>query len=246
MTAIYKDKTVGVIGGMGPYATLAFYKCILDNTPAIKDWDHIRILIDSNSKIPSRTRAFLYGEEDPVPMMIASAESLTAAGADFIVVPCNSAHYFLSRVREKVSIPFIDMVDKTCESVLSIGSKKVGLLAGEVTVKGRLYEQRLEQHGVSVLHVTDEEQVLVREIIEDGKQNNVTERTRGIVQGLLEKLEKRGAETVILGCTELPLVMGGVSTRCSIVDSLEVLAKAVIREAKHAVGKSSGEAVLEK
>ncbi len=235
MTKHAEEMTVGVIGGMGPYATLAFFKSVLDNTPAHKDWDHLRIIIDNNPKIPSRTRAFLFGEDDPVPMMIESAKTLGVAGADFVVLPCNSAHYFLPRVRGSVDVPFIDMVDETCKAVIAVGAIKVGLLAGEVTVRGRLYERRLEGHSIDVLQVSEEQQVLVRSIIEDGKKNAVCDLTRGNMQSLISELEERGADAIVLGCTELPMAMEGIVTRCVIIDSLDVLAKAVVQEAKYRV-----------
>lgn len=227
-----EDMTVGIIGGMGPYATLAFFQCILDNTPTQKDWDHLHIIIDNNPKIPSRTRAFLFDETDPVPMMIESANRLKEAGADFVVLPCNSAHYFLPRVCEQTDVPFINMVDETSQTILSQNAKTVGLLGGEVTVQGKLYEQRLEEHGVAVLQVTDEEQKMVRNVIEYVKQNCVSDATRGNVQILISSLEERGADTVILGCTELPSAMDGVSAKCTLVDSMDILAKAVVKKAK--------------
>ena len=92
------EKVVGILGGMGPFATVDFYKQILLATHAKKDWEHLRILIDSNVKIPSRTRAILYGEESPAPAMVKSINNLTRIGADFVVVPCNSAHYFYKEV----------------------------------------------------------------------------------------------------------------------------------------------------
>jgi len=242
-----EDLTVGIIGGMGPYATLAFFQCILDNTPTQKDWDHLHIIIDNNPKIPSRTRAFLFDEADPVPMMIESANRLRKAGADFVVLPCNSAHYFLPRVREQTDVPFIDMMDETSQAILEKNSKAVGLLGGEVTVKGKLYEQRLEKHGIAVLQVTDEEQKMVRNVIEDVKQNCVSDATRENVQTLICRLEELGADTVILGCTELPAAMDGVVSKSRIVDSMEVLAKAVVQKAKLAAATvlpDSGENAL--
>jgi aspartate racemase len=209
-----RNLTVGVLGGMGPYATLAFFKCILDNTPAQKDWDHLRVVIDNNPRIPSRTRAFLYGEADPVPMMVKSTNALRDAGADFVVLPCNSAHYFLPRLLKEVDIPFIDMIEQTCSNIVALHVKKVGLLAGEVTVKARLYEQRLEEHGINVLQVPDEEQPLVRSVIEDVKQNVITNVTHMNIQSLVSGLERRGAEAVILGCTELPMAIESVTTDC--------------------------------
>lgn len=232
MTRFNRELTVGVIGGMGPYATLAFFQCLLDHTPARKDWDHLHIVIDNNPKIPSRTRAFLFDEEDPVPMMVESANRLRDSGADFVVVPCNSAHYYLARVRERTSIPFIDMIDETCQAILAKGAKAVGLLAAEVTVGGGLYEQRLNPRGVEVHQVTEQQQELVRAVIEDVKQNRVGEETRSTMQILIDSLEARGVDTIVLGCTELPLAMAGVVTRSAIVDSTAVLAEAVVRVAK--------------
>jgi aspartate racemase len=232
MNSMKTELTVGVIGGMGPYATLAFFQSVLDHTPAQKDWEHLHIVIDNNPKIPSRTRAFLYGEADPVPMMVESADRLRAAGADFVVLPCNSAHFFLKRVRQLTTAPFIDMIEATSQAVLAAGCKVVGVLGGEVTVKGELYEAQLIPMGVDVLQVSDQEQELVRNVIEDAKQNIISGRTHAMLQGLIGLLKERGADGVILGCTEFPLVMPGVTSDCTIIDSMDVLASEVVRRAK--------------
>lgn len=229
------DLTIGVIGGMGPYATLALFKAILDSTPARKDWDHPRVLIDNNTKIPSRTRAFLFGESDPVPHLIRSADGLRSIGADFVIMPCNSAHYFLPRVREQTDVKFIDMIEETSHLVKAAGCRCVGVLGGEVTVQGKIYERWLNPAGVEVLHVNEADQKLVRSVIEDGKLNAVTRETCQRVQKLMEGLALRGAQAVILGCTELPLAMEGVNTELTIIDSLDALANAAVRRAKHAV-----------
>ena len=225
------EQTVGVIGGMGPYATLAFLQCMLDRTTAQKDWDHIRTITDNNPKIPSRTRAFLYGEADPSPMMAESAQALRVAGADFVVVPCNSAHYFLPAVRNLTDVPFIDMIDETSQAIADSGAKIAGLLGGEVTVQGGLYEQRLNPRGIEVLQVSAEDQAMVRSVIEDAKQNRISESTYRAMELLIAGLARRGAERVILGCTEFPLVMPGVQAACGVVDSMSVLAEAAIRRA---------------
>ena len=229
---IDEDLTIGVVGGMGPYATLALFKALLDNTPASKDWDHPRVLIDSNSKIPSRTRAFLYGEADPVLHIVRCAEGLRVAGADFVIMPCNSAHYFLPQVRARSDVPFVDMIEVTSRLVMAAGCARIGVLGGEVTVLGRVYEQWLEPAGLDVLHVTDDEQRTVRAVIEEVKLNKVNQQTCSRVQDLINGLEARGAEVVILACTELPLAMQGVTSHARIIDSLDALAKAAVRRAK--------------
>lgn len=236
------DLTIGVVGGMGPYATLALFKAILDNTPAQKDWDHPRVLIDNNPKIPSRTRAFLFGEADPVPHVVASAEGLRTAGADFVIMPCNSAHYFLPRVREATDVPFVDMIEATGRMVVAVGARRVGVLGGEVTAQGGVYERYLASAGVEVLHVTADEQKSVRAVIEDAKLNRVSPATCARVQDLIDRLERRGAQAVILGCTELPLAMAGVTARTPIIDSLDALARAAVARAKH-TGHAPAEAV---
>lgn len=229
---ISSDLTIGVIGGMGPYATAAFFNSLVLNVSAEKDWDHPRIVIDNNPKIPSRTRAFLYGEQDPVPAMIASARVLEGAGADFLVMPCNSAHYFLPRVMSEVRTPFINMISVTCAEILNNKISRVGVLAGEVTVLGKLYEQALCSHGIQVLQVDEVAQRDVRSIIEDGKRNSITKKTHQTLQRLIDSLVNRGADCIVLGCTELPLVVGGVKANCPLIDSMGILAQVAIATAK--------------
>ncbi len=226
------DLKVGVLGGMGPYATCAFMKCILDNTPASCDSDHLHLIIDNNPHIPSRTRAFLESGPDPVPMMIASAQSLITAGADILVMPCNSAHFFLPAVCAVHPFPFINMIEETCKLIINQGAKTVGVLAGEVTVKAGLYEQVLGKKNIRVLQVSDEEQKLVRAIIEDVKKNIVSNVTLRCLDTVTRSLENRGADTIVLGCTELPLVAQHMSTECSLVDSMLCLAQTLIKRAK--------------
>lgn len=226
------SKTIGVLGGMGPYATLDFLRLLLDLTPAIKESEHYRVIVDSNPRIPSRTRAYLFGEADPVPEMREGVKSLIRAGADFIVVPCNSAHYFMPRVLEDINFPFIDMVESTSKVILEQGWKKVGVLAGEVTVGAGLYEKYLGAHGVKVIHVDDEEQKLVRDVIEDVKGGSITSCTDSTLMMLYETLIKNGAQSIILGCTELQAVDRNLKVKTPIIDSLEVLAQTAITKAK--------------
>jgi aspartate racemase len=228
------SKTIGVLGGMGPYATLDFLRLILDLTGAAKESEHFRVVIDSNPRIPSRTRAYLFGDADPVPMMRESATNLLHAGADFIVLPCNSAHYFLPRVLEGAPFQIVDMVESTSKVIVQQGWKTVGVLAGEVTVGARLYEKYLMPHGINVVQVSAEEQKFVRKIIEDVKNNEITAQTGSGLAALIDILVKNGAQSIILGCTELQAVIRKLKVTIPIVDSLEVLARAAIAEARSA------------
>ena len=103
------DKIIGIIGGMGPEATIDLVQKIVDHTPAKKDQDHIHIIVDNNPKIPDRTSAIFNGGEDPTTYLINSANLLTRAGVDFIIIACNTAHYFLPKIKEEMDMPFLDM-----------------------------------------------------------------------------------------------------------------------------------------
>ena len=111
------QKVVGILGGMGPFATALFFEKMLELTPAKKDWEHLRIIIDNNPKIPSRSRHYLYGEESPVLGMIETCRRLEAYPVDFIVIPCNSASCFLEDVQAKINIPILNIFEITVDAI---------------------------------------------------------------------------------------------------------------------------------
>jgi len=147
------DRVIGIIGGMGPEATVDFYREIIRLTPAQKDQDHIPVLIYSNPRIPERTQAILHGGEDPTPYLIDAARILERAGAGILAIPCNTAHYFLPRVRPAVKIPILDMIEETfLRTRAEVGDiKAVGLLATTGTVESGVYRNIFTRHGVSIL-----------------------------------------------------------------------------------------------
>ncbi|HET6780529.1 MAG TPA: amino acid racemase, partial [bacterium] len=110
------EKVIGVLGGLGPWATLDLFEKILTLTPAAKDQDHLRLIIDNNPKIPDRSPAILGTGEDPTPALVETARNLERAGADFIVIPCNTAHFFYDAVRRAVSIPVLHIMDEVAAS----------------------------------------------------------------------------------------------------------------------------------
>jgi aspartate racemase len=225
-------KIIGILGGMGPYATLAFSKVLLDNTKAERDCDYVHTIIDSNPQIPSRTRAYLFDETSPVEGMIKSAKKLIDSGAIILTLPCNSAHYFLPEVEKALHVKFINMVEATSKYIIQKKYKKIGILGGEVTVGAKLYEKELLIKNISVVHVDRERQKTVRAIIEDVKRNCITETTKRDLKKILEHLYDKNCETVILACTELGSVIEAMEDNCSIVDSLDCLARAALKAAK--------------
>ena len=227
-----KSRIIGILGGMGPHATIAFYQKLLDLTPVKKEWDYYHTIIDSNPRIPSRTRAFLFNEASPVPEMIRSAERLIKSGADILTLPCNSAHYFLPEVEKVLNVKFINMIDATVGKIVEMKFKKVGIIAGEVTVDGKLYDTKLATQNIKLIHVRDGMKKDVRGIIDAVKHNCINDKIIEKYENIAYYLKSSGAETVILGCTELGSVAEKSKKTFNTIDSVECLAKATIQAVK--------------
>ena len=224
------DLIVGVMGGMGPLATADFFHLLVRLTPADKDWNHLHIIVDDNPRIPSRTRAYLYNEESPAPYMIEGAQRLAAMGARLIVVPCNSASYFLGPVRDAVNVPILDPVIATAHAIRAHGG--IGcpfVLGGMVTHKARLYAKEL---GVEETRPTDTEQAEVAALIEALKKNDTSDDVLARTRTLIEAGIARGADSVILGCTEFGLIAERIASRVPIFNSNELLAKRALELAR--------------
>jgi aspartate racemase len=221
------DLTVGVIGGMGPLATADFFHLLVRLTPADKDWNHLHVIVDDNPRIPSRTRAFLYDEASPVPHMIAGAHRLVAAGAQLLVVPCNSASYYLAPVREAVAVTVLDPVMAAAH--YATGVKAPLVLGGMVTHRAGLYAKAL---GVDTVRPSDSEQTEVAALIEALKQANTSAAIVERTQRLIAAGIARGADSVILGCTEFGLIAAQLAVDVPVYNSNELLAKRTLELAR--------------
>ena len=144
-------KVIGILGGMGPEATADLFLKIIKSTPAKKDQEHLRILIDNNPQIPDRTAAILHGGEDPTPALVETGKNLERAGADFLIIPCNTAHYFHGNIQDAVTIPVLHMMSATAGEMKARGIKRAGLLASDGTVQSGLYHKALAQSGIEVV-----------------------------------------------------------------------------------------------
>lgn len=228
-------RTIGIIGGMGPEATADLYLKIIRATPARRDQDHFHVLIDSNPAIPDRTAAIFGRGEDPVPALQETARNLELAGADFLVMPCNTAHYFYSEIRAAVRIPILHMMRETAAYTVDRwpGLRRVGLLATDGTLKTRLYHQAFAERGVEVLEPAAADQELVMRAIygEDGIKAGQHEGPRRILLAVAQGLVAAGAEAVVAGCTEIPLVLRDGDLAVPVIDATWILALAAVREA---------------
>jgi aspartate racemase len=146
-------KTIGIIGGMGPEATADIFTKIINLTPAEQDSDHIHILIDNNPQIPSRVQAILHNGESPIPELIRMAKSLEKSGADFLIIPCNTASYYINDIRKHVSIPVVSIVEETSKYIFKNFNQHniIGLLGTEMTVRLGLYQKELVKNGINLI-----------------------------------------------------------------------------------------------
>ena len=234
-------KTIGILGGMGPLATADLYRKIITLTKADCDRDHIRIYIDSNSAIPDRTGAILHGGPDPVPEMTSALRHLEACGADCIIMPCNTAHYFLPVLQEKTDVPFLDMLKITAARCAGrFPGKTAGILATDGTVETGLYDRALTEAGVAFLHPEKALQQTVMHLIYDVvKASRPIEPEREVWRALLEAFRGQGADYFILGCTELPVLAATLDAEGPFVDPTEELARAAIRYCGYEVKEDS-------
>ncbi|HTT98194.1 MAG TPA: amino acid racemase [Rhizomicrobium sp.] len=215
------SKTVGVIGGMGPEATVEFLRRIVAATPANDDQDHIHVLVDNNPKIPSRLAAIVEGTgEDPLPTLIGMAKSLEKQGAELLAMPCNTAHYYRPRIADAVGIPFLDMV---ALSAAAVPGKRIGMLASPAVRRVGLYERQLRAAGKEAVFPEDDGPVL--EIIRAVKANRVTDAHRRDYASIARALS---ADAYLVACTELSVLGAPPGATAPVVDALDVLVKATV------------------
>lgn len=223
-------KTIGILGGMGPLATADLFRKIVTMTRAGCDNDHIRIYIDDNASIPDRTAAILSGGKDPTPIMADSLKKLEGCGADCIIMPCNTAHYFLPRLQAMTEVPFLSMLEATAKTCAkTFPGKTAAILATKGTLATGLYEEALKAQGVAYLVPdADEQDALMRVIYEGVKADAAPEAYRADMEGVMETLAARGADYFILGCTELPVAADLLGLTQPMIDPTTELAKAAI------------------
>ena len=226
------EKTIGILGGMGPLATADLFRKITLLTDAARDNDHIRVYIDSNARIPDRTAAILSGGKDPVPEMASALRSLEACGASCVIMPCNTAHNFYDAVASSVSIPVLHMIAITRDALKSRGVKCAGLLATDGTVQTGIYQRTFEGSGVELLTPDhSEDQAAVMDIIYNGVKAGDLTHDATAFRAACEHLLARGAEVLILGCTELPPAFDIYHLDYPNVDPTLELALAAVRAA---------------
>ena len=199
-----EKKTIGILGGMGPLATADLFQKIVLLTKADTDREHIRVYIDSNANIPDRTAALLSGGESPVRELQSSARLLEQAGAQVLVMPCNTAHCFYDAVQACVGVPILNMIELTVQALKRQSISRAGLLATDGTVQSGIYQRHFEGSGIELLLPDPEGQAALMDMIYSGVKAGRSDYDTQAVRTALDRLMDAGAQTLILGCTELP------------------------------------------
>ncbi len=222
-------KVIGVLGGMGPLATVDLYRKIIEATPAERDQDHLHVVIEANPAVPDRTDALLRAGPDPTPLLRAGAQRLARAGVDFIVVPCNTAHAFLPRITPDVPVPIISMIEETARTIAArFPDSTVGILATAGTIAANLYQQAFERNQLRSVIPDGEGQERVSVAIASVKAGRAGAEQTELVRASALELVSRGAQVLITACTELPLILTQEQVPVPLIDPTQVLAEAAV------------------
>jgi len=229
------EKTIGILGGMGPEATWDFFGRIIKRTPARQDAEHIRVVMESNPKIPDRTKAILGRGPSPADAMIAAGENLERAGADFIAIPCMTAHYFIESVQDALRIPIINafvLLRNHLEELAQV--RKAVVIATTGSLRSGIYQRYLPEERL----LFPDEHLQASEVMD------IIYGPRGIKAGyssgepldrlrdLAARFQEQGADALIAGCTEISLVLRNQKMPIAVIDPLDLLAAEAVRLVK--------------
>ncbi len=229
-----KEKIVGIIGGMGPEATVDLMQRIIRLTPALDDIDHIRCIVDNNPKVPSRIKAIIDGEgEDPGPCMADMGKRLEIFGADFLVIACNTAHFYYEAVQEAVNIPVINLIDLVSHHVKANcpDQYKIGILASPAVAITGLYTKKFKKLGIKDIWPDPDYQDSLFKVIKEVKKGNTGSTVRNAYEKVCEHLLKKDIKTAIIACTELSALDS--SLPINIIDAAHVLSMEIVQIAKN-------------
>jgi aspartate racemase len=227
-----ETRVAGVLGGMGPEATVDFMRQVIALTKVSRDQDHVRMLVDHNPQVPSRQRALLEDGPSPAPELAAMAARLEAAGADFLVMPCNTAFAFRAAIEAAVRIPLLSIVELTAAEAIRHGARGIGILATRGCLRAGVYQEQFSGSGVALLLPGEDELDLFMELVERIKLGDTGGEVKASMMSLALAQVQRGARAIIVGCTEVPLVLDPLMIGVPLISSTEVLAAETVRLAR--------------
>lgn len=228
-----KTKTLGILGGVGPLASVRFSEMMINMTDAKTDQEHIPLLMFNDNTIPDRT-SFILGKSsiDPVPKMISGIKKLVDFGSDYIVITCNTAHYFYKQLQASTSVPIVNMIEEAVTAAIlkRPGIKKIGVLATDGTVESGVYAKVIEERGLTCVVPSKKSQSVVMDIIYNQVKAGKDVDLLGFLK-IIDEMRNNGCDVIILGCTELSVINADNKLSLhsgDIVDAMEALAKKCI------------------
>jgi aspartate racemase len=226
-------KTVGVIGGMGPAATVDFMDKLLKATNAQTEQDNLRLLVDCNPHVPDRNHLALDGPQ-PGPVLVQMARGLERSGADFVVMACNTAHAYEGEIRATLSVPFVSLIAETAATLKARYPEvtRAGILAATGCLDARLYQDAFANRDVESLTLDDEGQGRFMTLLYQIKRGNRSDGVRAEMRALADVLIEAGAEVVVAGCTEVPLVLAQPDIAKPLLDTTAVLVERTLAYAR--------------
>jgi aspartate racemase len=225
------SRAIGILGGMGPAATVDLMARIIAATPARGDADHLRLLLDCNPAVPDRNLSIADEGPSPAPVLVAMAQGLERQGADMLAIACNSAHAWAAEIRAATAIPLVSMIDATIDAIRRDhpGVRRVGLLAANACLDAGLYQGPLAEAGLDVLKTADQPGFM--RLIYGVKAGETGPAARAGMAAIATALADRGAELIVAACTEVPLLLDPADCPVPIVDSTQALVVQLIHEA---------------
>ena len=235
-------KTIGILGGMGPEATRYMYDLIITRTDAGTDQDHIHVIINSYPQVPLRSDAILEGGPSPTPFLTEGIEALLDAGADFVVMPCVTAHHFIPEVREEIAFDFVSLLDEAGKwaGANLAGIKTAGLIASAGAIESRLFHRVFAARGIEIIcpEAQDLSRALEAVFGPGGiKAGHTTGGPRDAILSAAGALIERGAGAIIAGCTEIPLVLREEDISVPLIEPMKIAAEACILKAGYRLKK---------
>lgn len=232
MSPLSTKRRIGILGGMGPEATVLLMSKVIEFTQAKDDRDHVPMLVDNNTQVPSRIAALIEKTgEDPEPVLISMARKLEAQGVTALAMPCNTAHFYASRIQSAVSIPLLNMINLSVDAALDVlassqeQSYKVGVLASPAVQSTGLFDSAYKKRGIHTFYPSDQDSMLVA--IKAVKSGHHSEAIKLLKNAAIE-MQQQDIGIVLVACTELSLIREAIPKEMVAIDTLDVLAKAVV------------------
>ena len=228
-TGVAPHPVIGIIGGMGPEATVDLMRRVIAATPAGDDGDHIHMIVDNNPKVPSRMAALIDGTGiDPAPELIRMARGLEAAGATVLAIPCNTAHAYADQIAASVAIPLLDMVKLTAERIahVALPNRRVGMLASSAVKKLGLCDKALKPFGISLLWPGRQADLMG--VIKAVKRGDTSPVNRQAFAAIAADLMAERTDLLLIACTELSVLASSLEPTAAVIDALGVLSAEIM------------------